>query len=741
MYSIRVTQQAIEAANAAQGWDLAYHTRDQIDAAIAHFDELWDPDQGKLSRPLTTEESRFISNERKLCALDFRYWSTQYAHIVDKHKKDVLFTPNIGQQIMLDIWGEHEELAIAIIILNLKARQLGISTLWELGVCHRFQFVPMTNAVVASADPKKTLEMGKMIRFCLDRQPWWLLPTSREDRVEKNMVVEFRQIDTGLSIQAGNQFHGVARGATPNVGHLSEVSSWMNAREDIDSSFIFAIHETPEVFVGLETTADGLDNWFYDKWQRVKVDWPRHRSRYRNVFLPWFVGTDIYPMATDLRNRPVPADWIPMDRTVHHAERARQYVLSNELLFKHLAKGDKDWRMPVEQMWFYEIEREGALAEKNLNKFLSQMPADDQEAFQNTGTSVLDQDVILNYRERVRVPLCVYAIIGDGIHRALVPPRHQWWTGPGAPPLVTIKIASLVRSTETYQFVPLKFDGYANYDPMFKLFVWEWPEDGEQYGVGVDTSDGIGLDWSVLEVARKPSAKYPTWSQCAEFASSYIKADQLWPMAMAVSCFYSVFNPKVGKRTQCRVAVECRGNGEIVQSEMQGRGWTNFHPWKRYDNKRPIADGKVHKNGVFTNQWFKSMMMDKLLTLIDEEALEIGSPWLVNELATLERDADEMAASAAYNTNDDRVLGIGFVVFSMDPPGQFGRERTYRRSTPQYLPDPTSFDQPRQTSYATFQPSLQSLDIGHRLALPVVRRSGRQTSLGALRRPHSGRGW
>ena len=103
MYSEKVTAQAIEAANAAQGWDLAYHTRDQIDAAIAHFDELWDPDQGKLSRPLTTEESRFISNERKLCALDFRYY-LQYATIVDWEKNSVHPTLNVAQSMVLDIY-------------------------------------------------------------------------------------------------------------------------------------------------------------------------------------------------------------------------------------------------------------------------------------------------------------------------------------------------------------------------------------------------------------------------------------------------------------------------------------------------------------------------------------------------------------------------------------------------------------------------------------------------------------
>jgi hypothetical protein len=157
-------------------------------------------------------------------------------------------------------------------------------------------------------------------------------------------------------------------------------------------------------------------------------------------------------------------------------------------------------------------------------------------------------------------------------------------------------------------------------------------------------------------------------------------------MALALACFYSVFNPVAQRRTQSRVAVECRGNGEIAQKELQMRGWVNFHPWKRYDRKRPMQTKDVHQWGVFTNVWFRSMMMDRLLTTIDEESLDIGSPWFVSEMATLERDVDEQSARAAYKTHDDRIMALGFILFSLtidDMPGK----ASYRKSTPNYLPE------------------------------------------------------
>lgn len=745
MYSQVVTERMIASYNAVanaqrpvdERWDLAYSTPSYIAGLYAHFEALLDEETGSLKRPLDAAEIRAIQNERKLCAFDWHYWRENYARIIDWEKNTVPFRLNIAQHIVADIWAEHEERGIAIMLQQLKARQLGITTVNQMAVTHRFQFWEHTNAIVASADPKKTVEMGQMIKFCLDEQPWWMLPSSPADKVEKGMTVEFAEINTRLSISAGNQFHGVARGATPNVGQLSEVSSWGNARQDIDASFIRAIHETPDVFVSLESTALGRDNWWYESWELVKEQWPRGRSRLRGLFLPWFVGIDIYPTPTDLRTRPVPHDWIPTDRTIAHAERARAYVLSNPALFKYLAKGNRDWKMPIEQMWYYELERENAIKKKDLNGFLSEMPADDQEAFQNTGLSVVDQDVIMVYRDNVQEPLGVYAIIGDGIYQSLIPPKHLWWTGPGAPPVITINVAAVMRSTEKYQFVPLKFEGYPGYDPNFKLFIYEWPEDGETYGHGVDTSDGIGQDWSVLEGLRLGSPFRPH-AQVYEYASPYIKADQLWPLSMAVSTFYSVWSPKIGRRVQSRVCVECRGNGEIVQNEMKKRGWNAFHPWKKYDNKRRTPDGKVHKEGVFTNVWFRSMMMDKFLTVIDEGAIDIGSPWFVNELASLERDPDEASARAAYNTHDDRVIALCFPLFSLTVDTK--PLKTYRRSTPQYMPEAEEQQDPRG-GYAVWQPGIQSSHLGHRVVQPIVRGVMGDTQLGRYRNESMPRGY
>jgi hypothetical protein len=134
----------------------------------------------KEIKDLTQVDLNFIENERLICQNNFPYWSTRYAFIksklVDETEALVLFQPNIPQRIILDIWAEAEEKFHAIMMLYLKARQLGISTLNELAIAHRVQFYSRINALIASSDPDKTKKMAGMMKLCWELQPFWLLP-------------------------------------------------------------------------------------------------------------------------------------------------------------------------------------------------------------------------------------------------------------------------------------------------------------------------------------------------------------------------------------------------------------------------------------------------------------------------------------------------------------------------------------------------------------------------------------
>ena len=681
MYSRLVTKAAVDEASAKQGWPLVRHTQDQIDHAVAHFADLWDADSKRLVRTLTDEEQQFIKNERKLCALDFRgYWLEHYTYIINFERQVERFQPNVAQQIVMDLWADREEQGLAIWMQQLKARRLGVSTISELAVNHRFQFWPNSNCVVASADPTKTLEMGGMIKFNLDQQPWWLLPQS-QPKIAQGMPVHYEDINSSLTLQAGNQFTGVARGSTPDVVHLSELMEFRDAESLIDGALMRAVIDHPGVFGILESTGGGIGTWWHRTWEQNKRDFARGRARVIPVFLPWYVGTDLYPSEADLRARPVPGDWVPSDKSIAHAERARAYVLSNSLLFKHLAKGNRDWKLSREQMWFREIEYETAKEKKQLHIFHMELCADDFEAFQSSNVPVIDPEILLNYQARTRNPIGAYTVIGPDIPQELVTPRRYWDT---SKPTITIATREILpRYDVKYQLVPLVFEGYPHFEEDMKLLIWEWPEGGYNYGVGTDAALGLGQDNATIEVLREATPDREP-GQVAEWASNQLTAFQMWPITLALGTLYSTVSRMTGERRQCRMAIESQTNGAAIQSELKKRGWTNFHPWQYNDKRRPLPDASVGRLGIMMNQWFRDQMMDMLLTYLSEESIDLPSPFLVQELVTLERAAGQKKAAAAADCHDDRVIGLGLPLFSLHinkPP-----EKQYARKRVDYLP-------------------------------------------------------
>lgn len=758
MYDQGVTARMVEAANrdheralraaSKPVWSLRYHSQSEIEQAIGHFNDLWDSDHGRLTRPLRPDEQQFVTNERKLCALDFRgYWLPNYAWIINWQKKPSRFAPNIAQDIILDLWADSEVQGHAIWMQQLKARRLGVSTLSELAVQHRVQFHPYTNAVVASADPDKTVEMANIIKFCLDQQPWWLLP--KVTKIYKAIPIEFAEQYCTLTIQAGNQFNGVARGSSPNVIHLSELCEWQDAEDLIEAALLPAVLDSPDVFGMLESTAKGPGYW-KKKWEESKRDYPRGRSRLRPVFLPWYVGTDIYPTPAALRARPIPPDWTPSDRTIAHAERARQYVTTDPLLFKYLAKGDLSWQMPREQLWWREIGYEQAREAKTLNIFLAEYCADDFEAFQNSNIPVIDPEILLGYQERTRPPIACYTIVGPDIPAGMVTPlRYQ----DASKPPITVATKELTpRFDVKYQLIPLRFEGYPALDEGMKLLVWEHPQPSHVYGLGVDCAEGMGQDNTVIEILRE---SMPTREpgQVAEWASNYVTAFQAWPLVLALGCWYSTFSPALSRRGQCRIVIETQTNGSSLQNELRKRGWTHFHPWQYNDTKKQRRDFEVARVGVMTNVWWRATLMDMLLTCLSEEAIDLPSPYVISELTTLERVQGKRKEEAAAGANDDRILALGHVLLSLHmnkpPAKQYARRRV--SYVPGLDPDPGTPHPVWKAPYAAqagkpFQPAMTTVSsLGIRRAVTgavhrVVRQGGRLV-LGRFENNSMPRGW
>jgi hypothetical protein len=655
MYSKSVTQANVRKASKKLGFSIVPHTIFEVVNANKRLNSLLG-DDGRLIRALTSEEMQWVLNERTLCRLDFSYWVQNYAMIRNWEGVLARFSPNIAQRIVIQIWGELEEAQRAISIQQLKARQLGVSTLTELAVAHRVQFYRQVNAVVASSDPFKSAKMAEMMERCWENQPWWMIPA--QSKYISGELIEFGGMNSGVSIQHGSQFTGIARGDTPTVAHLSELADFLNPEELVDASLLRAMHESLRMFLVLESTAKGRKNWWHRTWEYSKQYWASGMARLYPMFLPWFVGRDIYPTEVWLKTRPIPHEWEPSQLTVHHAERAKAYVKSDEILRKYLGV---NWEMPIEQMWWWEVSRQEYAAKKELAQFYSETPADDMEAFQSTNISAFDTDTLTTYRERTKDPIGVFGFIGrpDQVPIRMQPDRRD--IDPDMPPInIRARWNPSVDAFEC-QMVPLRFRGYSNTDPNGKLFMWEMPEENEFYGVGVDTGDGVGLDRSCLEVLRKGNLERND-AQVAEFVNPYINAFDLWSICMAVGTLYS---PKVdGYLRQAKMVIDCLKNGESTQWELRKHGWGNFHIWTRLDSKK-IRLQNANKLGWFANSWARAMMMDYAIKALRDDFVDINSPYFVDEMADLERDEYAQSLKAVFGGHDDRFVAFGQCFISL----------------------------------------------------------------------------
>jgi hypothetical protein len=640
-------------------------SRVQIDGYVSHFKSIFQLDDEMNTvqiRPYTSEEIAWIQQERFLCRHSFHHF-LKYCYIKNEEDRVVGFEPRIPQLIFLDIIASLELEQIAVLLQVLKARQLGLSRITSLIILHRLLFYPHVNSVIASSTPDKTRLLAEMLEFVLDRIPPFLIPTitARRDAAKTQGMgewLEFGGMDTGLTLQHGSQYSGIARGTTPTVVHLSELCEFLDPEELVDSSLLRAMHDSAKTFLVLESTALGRGNWWHQKWLSAKVGWPERRSRLCPVFLPWFTGTALYPKEVWLKARPVPENHIFPPFVEDHAARAREYVQSDHLLSRHLGN---NWVMSREQKWFYEVERSEAIREGRLNKFFQEMPANDSEAFQSSNISVFSTEIVTAHRDQTRSPLGVYGLLGPSDlmparvtpHRTLIDPNkkpvdilYNW--GNGYPINFTL--------------VPLHWSGYNTDSGLDKIYLYELPDPDEQYGIGFDTADGIGKDRTCAEGIRK-GTPWRKAGQTFEYTTDRLNALDSTPFVMAMAALFSqTYDGSL--RKQCRVAIECKGNGDQTQNRMRLNGWTNFHPWMRIDNKK-LDRSQFHKIGVFTNTWFRTGLMEFLTKMIRDMEIDICSPFMVDEMESLEGNEFQQSLKAAHGEHDDRLMALGFIIISM----------------------------------------------------------------------------
>lgn len=187
-------------------------------STLARLDDAWLPNptdwkKGETVRALTLAEQQLILVEVLKCKASLRYWLQHYARIKDKDGRSSLVYPLLdSQDIMLAHMAELEMQCAqglrtdGLLLIILKSRQLGISTLTELVLLHRLLFHSNLYALIAADVEEQSANLFNMIERALRALPWWMRP--RITNHVKDSELKFGDIDSLLRVTFANTTRG-----------------------------------------------------------------------------------------------------------------------------------------------------------------------------------------------------------------------------------------------------------------------------------------------------------------------------------------------------------------------------------------------------------------------------------------------------------------------------------------------------------------------------------------------------
>lgn len=554
-------------------------------------------EKGSLVRALLPEEQTFIAASRFLTILDYRYFAERFCYIDDEGR---------GLRPLFPLWESQEfvlqkladlELSRELtnhpdgLLLNvLKARQLGVSTLAESLVAHRVLTVPHTRALAGADVEDQAGYLFRMVDRLYQQLPWFL-KVARLNFVKNREMIFSNQSylktawgkSTRGALQSVTGVEGskgaIGRGQTFSVMHISELATWDNP-EQLDSALFPAIPVHRQTLGILESTAEIAGDWWHLHWQTAAAG----EGRFVNLFIPWYAEPKKYSL-------PAPVDWSPGIKALEHAMKC---AIDSPKWMGRVVTLSRD------QLYWYERTRTYYEKKNELPRFLREYCADDQECFQYAGRAIftIEQLEAIDAAGSKRPLKDVWAVepareIAElrRMPEAAAPQDSQ--SRRPLPPLSPrIPLSTLATAATAFPVPP----GYGfrrlsvaalQALPSLRasvLAIWEYPRSRgkRRYVMSVDVGDGLGQDYSVVDVVRQPTIEEPA-EQVAQYVSNTVDAKQLAFVCDAIGRLYPDEDG-----IEALAAIETNNHGLSTQDTLQLHlGYSHFYLWEYADAASP----------------------------------------------------------------------------------------------------------------------------------------------------------
>jgi hypothetical protein len=187
--------------------------------------------------------------------------------------------------------------------LILKGRQQGCSTYVGARYYHQVTHGRGLRCFILTHEDAATQNLFEMVNRYHELCPELVRPTTGAANAKE---LNFALLDSGYKIgTAGTR--GVGRSSTLQRFHGSEVAFWPNA-DSHAAGVLQAVPDAPGTEIILESTANGLGNFFHRRWQSAEAG----DGDFQAIFVPWF-------WQEEYRREPGP-DFVLDDEELEYAE-------------------------------------------------------------------------------------------------------------------------------------------------------------------------------------------------------------------------------------------------------------------------------------------------------------------------------------------------------------------------------------------------------------------------------------
>lgn len=302
-----------------------------------------------------------LTKKFKRLLSDFAYYAAHNLRIRTKDGKIEPFALNKAQQYIHERIEEQRSRIGKVRALILKGRQQGCSTYVEGRFYWRVTQRKGVRAFILTHDQEATDNLFEMAQRYHEYSR--LKPSTGAASAKE---LHFDKLDSGYKVgTAGNK--AVGRSSTIQFFHGSEVAYWPNAAEHA-KGVLQAVPDALDTEIILESTANGLGNYFHQQWQLAES----RQSEFIPVFVPWFWQDEYRKPAAEL--------W----RTDEEQQLAELYRLDDEQIA---------WRRTK----IVELSANGIDGEK---AFKQEYPNTAAEAFQTSGEdSLISPDLVMQARK------------------------------------------------------------------------------------------------------------------------------------------------------------------------------------------------------------------------------------------------------------------------------------------------------------------------------------------------------